>query len=165
MPPLKADIAYTGSGRLRGRWEIVLSGDERPTSDDLLTEASLPPEERGTQRRYAGLGTIQRVPSADRPRRAARSRRRPHPLTTVDGTYLILLRVEADRRQGRRFSRSAAGAGAGVVHSGAVAGFPMPVLRYVVGAGGGDLSRVAGRTRNSSYCCRATPPSFRATPR
>jgi hypothetical protein len=46
----------------------------------------------------------------------------------------VLLRVEAtDDREGDS-DLGAAGAGSGIVHSGAVAGFPMPVLRYVVGA-------------------------------
>lgn len=55
-PTLSASITYTGSGRLTGRWEVVLPGDELPTPQDLLTEASLPIELRGQQKRYAQLG-------------------------------------------------------------------------------------------------------------
>ena len=38
-----------------GRWEIVLPGEEPPEGRDLLTEATLPPEERG-RLEVAGLG-------------------------------------------------------------------------------------------------------------
>ena len=54
-PPVEARIAYTGTGRLVGRWEVVLPGEEPPTAEDLLTEATLPAELRGTQRRYTEL--------------------------------------------------------------------------------------------------------------
>ena len=40
MPAFTARIAYTGTGRLIGRWEIVLPGEELPTPEDLLTEAT-----------------------------------------------------------------------------------------------------------------------------
>jgi len=138
VPPLKADIAYNGTGRLRGRWEVVLPGDERPAPEDLLTEATLPPEQRGTQRRYTELqrfdvflpptGRIA-IPGPDVSRVP----------TTVEGTYLILLRIEVTDDKEADSDLSAVGAGKGVVHSGAVAGFPMPALRYVVGAGSSDF--------------------------
>src|SRR4029453_3020494 len=44
-PPLKAEISYNGTGRLKGRWEVVQPGDAPPEARDLLTEASLPLEE------------------------------------------------------------------------------------------------------------------------
>src|SRR4029079_13181549 len=54
------------------------------------------------------------------------------------------LRTADDKDWGS--ARSAVGAGLGVVHSGAVAGFPLPVLRYVVGAAAGEGS--GGQTGN-----------------
>ena len=65
----------------------------------------------------------------------------------MEGTYQVLLRVEAsDDREGDS-NLSDAGAGVGVVHSGAVAGFPLPVLRYVV-AGDGAASYSASAVLN-----------------
>ena len=52
LPQPAAEITYTGTGRLKGRWELVRPGDELPSDRDLLTEAALPIEERGLQRRY-----------------------------------------------------------------------------------------------------------------
>ena len=138
-PALSAEITYNGTGRLKGRWEVVLPGEELPEPRDLLTEASLPLEERGTQRRYRELerfnlflpptGRIV-VPGPD-PRGIP---------TDVSGTYLVLLRVEASDDKEGDSNLSVTGAGTGVVHSGAVAGFPLPVLRYLVGSGGSELS-------------------------
>lgn len=48
---------------------------------------------------------------------------------TVAGTYLVLLRIEASDDKEGDSNLSIAGAGSGVVHSGAVAGFPLPTLR------------------------------------
>src|SRR6185503_7994851 len=54
----------------------------------------------------------------------------------LEGMYLILLRVESVD-DGLADSRLAdVGAGPAVVHSGGVAGFALPTLRYFVGAGG-----------------------------
>ncbi len=132
-PPLSATIAYNGSGQLRGRWEVVLPGEELPSTDDLLTEATLPSEQRGTQKRYAQLqrfnitvpngGTVV-LPGPD-------PARLPHEL---DGTYYVLLRIEATDDKFGDSDLGAVGAAGGVLHSGAVAGFAMPMLRYVVGA-------------------------------
>ena len=55
VPQLSARILYNGTGRLKGRWELVYPGEEVPSERDLLTEATLPLEERGTQRRYTEL--------------------------------------------------------------------------------------------------------------
>ncbi len=134
MPTIEAAITYTGTGRLTGRWEIVLPGEDLPTVDDLLTEATLPPEQRGTQRRYRQLSRFNvflpptgRVvlPGPD-PSRLS---------TTLDGVYYVLLRIEVSSEKEGNSDLSAAGAGQGVVPGGAVAGFPMPTLRYVVGSG------------------------------
>jgi hypothetical protein len=139
VPPVSADIAYNGTGRLRGRWEVVLPGEDLPSVSDLLTEASLPPGERGTQRRYTQLsrfnvflpptGTVT-LPGPDVSRIP----------TNAEGTYLLLLRIEANDDTEADSDFGAAGAGGGLLHSGAVAGFPMPTLRYVVGAGGSRMS-------------------------
>ncbi|HEX7038085.1 MAG TPA: hypothetical protein VF210_20130, partial [Pseudomonadales bacterium] len=55
-PPVAAEITYSGTGRLVGRWEVVMPGEELPTPQDLLPEASLPPDQRGLQRRYTPIG-------------------------------------------------------------------------------------------------------------
>lgn len=141
---LAAEILYNGTGRLKGRWEVVPPGDEPPTAQDLLTEATLPPAERGLQRRYTQLerfnvflppGGRYTLPGPD-------AARLPN---DVEGLYLVLLRVEASDDKEGDSNLALAGAGTGIVHSGAVAGFPMPVLRYYVGggpAGGGALGLI-----------------------
>ena len=135
-PSWFADIKYTGTGRLMGRWEVVLPGEELPAAEDLLAEAALPLELRGTQRRWMQLerfsvflpptGRVQ-LPGPD-PARLPRD---------VDGAYLVLLRIEASDERDGRSSLDAVGAGSGFVANGAVAGFPMPTLRYFVGSGEG----------------------------
>jgi hypothetical protein len=133
-PAWFADIAYTGTGRLQGRWEVVRPGEELPSDEDLLPEASLPLEQRGQQRRYTQLERFNvflpptgrvRLPGPD-PARLPRQ---------VDGAYLLLLRIEATDDRDSQSSLTAVAAGDGVVASGAVAGFPMPTLRYLVGSG------------------------------
>jgi len=136
-PPLAAaDIRYTGSGRLAGRWEVVRPGEELPTDDDLLTEATLPIELRGRQRRYTEIErfNIFLPPSGRVTLPGPSPRRLP---VDVDGTYMLLLRIEASPDDAGNSNLSEVGTGSGVVPSGAVAGFPMPVLRYVVGASSG----------------------------
>jgi hypothetical protein len=140
VPPLEARIAYTGTGRLVGRWEIVLPGEELPTTEDLLTEATLPQERRGTQRSYTQLGRFNVfLPPTGR---AVLPGPDPERLpSAVDGVYHILLRVEASPDKEGDSNLGAVGAGTGVVTSGGVAGFPMPMLRYVVGSG--DVAPIA----------------------
>jgi len=136
---VRAEIAYNGTGRLRGRWEVVLPGEELPTPADLLTEATLPPDERGTQRRYTQLERFNvflpptgrvTLPGPDVSRIP----------TNAEGMYLLLLRIEASDDKEGDSDFGAAGAGSGILHNGAVAGFPMPPLRYVVGAGNSELA-------------------------
>jgi hypothetical protein len=132
IPSLKAEITYTGTGRLVGRWEIVKPGEELPSERDLLTEATLPVEERGLQRRYTQLSRFNifmppvgrftlpgpewwRVPSH------------------INGLYVVLLRIEAAEDA----NPSLAVAGQAGLATGGVAGFSMPVLRYYVGGGSG----------------------------
>lgn len=129
LPPRwSARIAYNGSGTLRGRWEVVLPGDPEPSEEDLLTAATLPVERRAQQRRWTllerfdvflpptGVVTLAGPDPALLPRDA-------------EGPYKLLLRVEAsDDREA-----SSDTGGGRLAIAGGVAGFPMPVLRYVVG--------------------------------
>jgi hypothetical protein len=145
LPPITAEIVYTGTGTLKGRWEIVLPGQELPTEDDLLTEATLPPDRRNSQRRYVeidrfnvflaptGRYTLAGPDPAKLPRGA-------------EGQYLILLRIETSDDKEADSDLSAVGVGAGVVHAGGVAGFALPTLRYVVGAATSELSPARGAT-------------------
>ena len=138
-PPFQAEIVYTGTGRLRGRWEVVLPGEEPPDSTDLLTEATLAPEARGTQRRFTELGRFNEfLPAGGRLTLAGPDASRLP--TTVDGIYQVLLRVEVSDDKEGNSNLGNAGAGSGIVNAGAVAGFPLPVLRYVVGSGGSELA-------------------------
>jgi hypothetical protein len=143
-PPLHAEIAYNGTGRLQGRWEVVLPGEEPPEARDLLTEATLPPEERGTQRRFTQLARFNEylAPTGRFTLAGPDSTRLP---TEAEGVYVVLLRIEAYDDREAESDRALAGAGEGVVSAGAVAGFPLPVLRYVVSRGGG--SELAERER------------------
>jgi hypothetical protein len=128
LPQFGAQISYNGTGRLKGRWEVVLPGDTPPTQRDLLTEASLPLEERGLQRRYTQLERFDvflqptgqvLLPGPDPTKFPKGS----------TGAYQILLRIEAtDDKEGD------SNIGAGIVNSGGVAGFPMPVFRYFMTA-------------------------------
>lgn len=134
LPPVKAQIAYNGTGRLQGRWEVAMPGDEPPEAKDLLTEATLPIEQRGSQRRYTQLTRFNEF----LPPVGAFVLRGPDPSrlpTTAEGMYLLLLRVEASDDRESDSNLATVGAGSGIVHSGAVAGFPLPALRYFVGSG------------------------------
>lgn len=129
--PIAAEIVYTGSGRLRGRWEVVMPGEPLPTARDLMTEASLPAAERGLQHRYREIErfNVMLLPSGRFTLPGPDPSRLP---TTQDGTYTLLLRVEAsdDARSDVRVT----GAGStAIVANGASASFPMPTLRYIVG--------------------------------
>lgn len=145
VSPITAEISYNGTGRLVGRWEVVRPGEELPESRDLLTEATLPLEERGTQRRYSELERFNIfLPPAGRVvLRGPDPSRLP---TATEGTYLVLLRVEASDEKEGDSDLALLGVGPGLVHSGGVAGFPLPVLRYVVGSGGSELSPTRSAT-------------------
>lgn len=133
MPKVKANIQYNGTGRLKGRWEVVAPGEEPPSDFDLLPEGSLPFEQRGNQRRYTQLSRFNVfLPPVGRytlegpdPARLPRN---------IEGPYLILLRIEASDDKEGDSDLSAVGAGSGIVHSGGLSGFALPVLRYFVGA-------------------------------
>ncbi|MCI0490607.1 MAG: hypothetical protein L0229_28780 [Blastocatellia bacterium] len=129
LPAIKAEIKYTGTGRLKGRWELVKPGDVLPTDFDLLTEATLPIEERGRQRRYTEISrfNIFLPPTGRFTLPGPEAWRMP---SHVDGLYLVLLRIEAaEDVQGNRGGNGFA--------TGGVAGFSLPALRYYVG---GDAS-------------------------
>ncbi len=132
LPPVKAAIAYNGTGRLKGRWEVVMPGEELPTEKDLLTEATLPYEERNTQRRFTQLSRFNEFlpPTGKFILNGPDVTRLPR---KIDGTYLILLRIEASDDRESDSNLAAIGAGPDTVHSGATAGFPLPVLRYLIG--------------------------------
>lgn len=147
IPPLYAEISYNGTGQLRGRWEVVRPGEEPPSERDLLTEATLPIEERGLQRRYAELDRFNVFLPPSTGSRFVLPGPDPDVLPAdVEGLYQVLLRIEATDDKEGDSDLAAVGAGAGTIHSGAVAGFPIPPLRYFVGgAEGVPTAPIAGK--------------------
>lgn len=134
VQPFMAVIRYTGTAVLHGRWEIVRPGEDPPTEWDLLTEASLPIEQRSEQRRYT---VIQRF-SEFLPPTGTYTLRGPDPSmlpTTASGLYLVLLRIEASPDAATVSDLAEVGAGPAPVTTGGIAGFPIPPLRYFVGGG------------------------------
>lgn len=131
LPAWSALLRYNGSGVLRGRWELARPGDPAPDDEDLLTAATLPVERRVLQRRWQLIERFEvflpptgelRLPGPD-PSRVP---------TTLDGPHLLLLRIEASDDK-----EAASNTGGGrIVAAGGVAAFPLPVLRYHVGAAG-----------------------------
>lgn len=129
-PAAEAFIAYNGTGRLVGRWEVVLPGEEPPTGDDLLTEATLPLELRGTQRRWTELERFNVFLPPTGEVVVPGPGRLP---TELVGLHQLLLRIEVSDDKEGDVDLAAAGAGTGTLPTGAVAGFRLPVLRYFVG--------------------------------
>lgn len=129
FPEITAEIQYNGTGRLKGRWEIVQPGEEPPKDTDLLTEATLPVEQRGTQRRFTQVSRFNHflAPVGKFSLRLETPERLP---ILADGQYILLLRIEATDDKESDSNLAAVGAGSGVVHSGAVASFPMPTLKF-----------------------------------
>ncbi len=127
LPNFGADIRYNGTGRLKGRWEVVYPGDIEPSTRDLLTEATLPVEERGTQQRYTLLERFE-VFLPPTGKFYLPGPKRLKPPTQAGGLYRVLLRVEATNDKEGNSNTNA-----GTAVTGGVAGFPMPVLRYYVG--------------------------------
>lgn len=127
LPKISAEIRYTGTGRLKGRWEIVKPGEPLPEARDLLSEAALSPEERGTQRRYTLLNRFNiNLPPGGKYILPGPENWRID--KSIEGMYLLLFRVEASDA-----SDSASNTGQNQVATGGVAGFSMPTLRYYVG--------------------------------
>lgn len=147
LPKITAEIKYTGTGRLKGRWEIVKPGESLPEQKDLLSEASLPIEQRGTQRRYTQLNRFNvYLPPGGRYTLSGPENWRID--KTIEGMYLILLRIEASED-----AESQSNTANGVVTSGGAAGFAMPVLRYYVGGSGNNrtISIVDDSTNSNSF--------------
>lgn len=127
LPKITAEIKYTGTGRLVGRWEIVKPGEALPERRDLLSEAALPPEERGTQKRYTLLNRFNvNLPPGGKYTIPGPENWRID--KSIEGMYILLFRVEVSES-----SNSASNTSEGLISNGAVAGFPMPTLRYYVG--------------------------------
>jgi hypothetical protein len=131
FPEIRAEIQYNGTGRLKGRWEIVQPGEELPADRDLLTEATLPIEQRGTQRRYTQIARFNHFLPPTGKFTLPLEVTGKIPLN-ADGQYLLLLRIEAVNDKESDSNLASVGVGPGVVHSGAIASFPMPSLRFFV---------------------------------
>ena len=134
FPKITAEIQYNGTGRLKGRWELVQPGEEAPAERDLLTEATLPVEERGRQKRFTQVARFDHflLPTGKFVLPFEMPEAGP---VLAEGQYILLLRVEAvDDKEGDS-NLAALGVGNGVVHSGAVASFPMPSLKFFVSGG------------------------------
>lgn len=132
-PPLYAELVYTGTGRLKGRWEVVLPGDEPPSAEDLVPEASLPVEFRSSQHRYTELARFDLLlPPTGRYRLDGPDVTKLP--TAIDGLYQILLRIEATDDAFGTTDLDSVGSGSGSVTAGGVAGFSLPALRYYVGS-------------------------------
>jgi hypothetical protein len=134
LPRFEAEITYTGTGRLKGRWELVKPGEPPPEPRDLLTEATLPIEERGTQKRYTEISRFNvYLPPIGKVVLPGPEVWRVD--ESLNGLYLVLLRVEASDDKEGDTNLASVGAGGGVVHGGAVAGFSLPTLNYYVSNG------------------------------
>lgn len=132
FPETSVEIKYNGTGRLKGRWEIVQPGEEIPTDNDLLTEATLPIEDRANQKRYTQIERFDHFlpPTGKFTLKLERPEKMP---LSAEGQYLLLLRIEAVDDKEADSNLQVLGVGNGVVHSGAVAGFPLPTLKFFVG--------------------------------
>lgn len=135
LPLITAEIFYTGSGRLVGRWELVKPGETPPSQRDLLPESSLPIEERGTQRRFSQVKRFNIfLPPVGRTTIRGPENQRIE--KTVNGMYLLLLRIESAQDGLNQSNLQSVNAGQGTIDSGGASGFAMPTLRYYVGTGG-----------------------------
>jgi hypothetical protein len=121
-PPFAARLQYNGSGTLKGRWEVVMPGDAEPTVDDLLTEATLPVEQRPLQRRYtlidvsaAAASAWQALHHAVDQRAHARVLRAFGQLAVVLAQFDDLVRAERLLQQRRRVQVIGAARAAGRV--------------------------------------------------
>lgn len=126
LPAVNALISYNGSGRLKGRWELVMPADEVPSTFDLVPEANLPIEQRALQKRYRVLARFDKYlpPLGEFLLEGPRPEIFP---TDIVGPFQLLLRIEATRdKEGNSDT------GNGIVFSGGVSGFDIPALRYYV---------------------------------
>jgi hypothetical protein len=153
LPRISAEIRYTGTGRLKGRWEIVKPGEELPGSRDLLSEAALPVEERGTQRRYTLLNrfSVNLPPGGKYVLPGPENWRIDK---SIEGMYLLLFRVEATDAP-----NSDSNIGPNTLPTGGVAGFQMPTLRYYVGnASNSDLQQITKTNGDTAEFIAPRPP-------
>ncbi len=158
FPGLEAKIKYNGTGRLRGRWEIVQPGEELPNDSDLLTEATLPIEDRASQKRFTQVERFDHFlpPTGEFTLKLKNYDRLP---LSAEGQYLLLLRIEATDDKEGDSSLQVLGVGNGTVRSGAVAGFPMPVFKFFVGGGAKNIwENIALLTPNEKINLTANQP-------
>lgn len=91
LPPIYYEIQYSGTGTLRGRWELVQPGEEAPTNFDLLPEAALSIDQRGQQKLYTQISRFDVfLPPSGRYLLPAPERIPNY----VEGQYFLLLRLE-----------------------------------------------------------------------
>lgn len=91
LPPIYYELNYNGTGTLRGRWEIVRPGEEKPSDFDLLPEAALPIDQRGMQKLYTEILRFDVfLPPSGRYLLPAPERIPNY----VEGQYFLLLRLE-----------------------------------------------------------------------
>jgi hypothetical protein len=149
--PLHATIQYNGTGRLKGRWEVVMPGDPAPTATDLLPEAALPVGARAGRHRYTLLQRFDVFlpPKGKHVLQGPDPSRLPH---KQDGLYLILLRIEASDA-----SQSRSNQGVFEVQAGGVAGFEIPPLRYYMGTGEQDSDVAAQAAKRSLRALEPRP--------
>ncbi|NNE98615.1 MAG: hypothetical protein HKN25_06310 [Pyrinomonadaceae bacterium] len=143
FPKISAKIKYNGTGRLKGRWEIVRPGEEAPKARDLLTEATLPIEQRASQKRYTQISRFNHFlpPIGEFELPLELPDRVP---TLAKGQYLLLLRIEATDDKEGSSNLASVGVGNGTVSAGAVASFPMPFLKFfITGEGKSTWSNTA----------------------
>lgn len=131
FPGVAAEIKYNGTGRLKGRWELVRPGEEPPEEFDLLTEGTLPLEDRGRQKRYLQIARFNHFLPPGGTFSLPLGVDQALPIE-AEGQYLLLLRIEATDDKESDSDLRVIGVGDSIVHSGAVAGFPMPVLKFFV---------------------------------
>lgn len=131
FPEITAEIQYNGTGRLKGRWEMVQPGEELPTDRDLLTEATLPIEERANQRRYTQIARFNDFLLPIGKHKLTLKVTNSMPILAA-GQYLLLLRIEAVNDKESDSNLATIGVGGGTVHSGAVASFPMPTVKFFI---------------------------------
>lgn len=153
LPKISVEIRYTGTGRLKGRWEIVKPGETLPEARDLLSEAALPPEERGTQRRYTLLNRFNvNLPPGGKYILPGPENWRID--KSIEGMYLLLFRVEASDA-----SNSVSNTGQNSITTGGVAGVAMPTLRYYVGnSNNGNISQITNVSASNLNATDFRPP-------
>lgn len=121
LPRLEATLLYTGSGVLRGAWELVQPGDPEPEAFDLLAAGSVPIQDRGRQRRYLVVQRFEHYLTA-----TGRVLLPPPDMsrftTEAPGPHRILLRIDAEPAITQT----------GVTFNSGAAPFALPTVRYLV---------------------------------